>query len=116
VCKGWLEQHEKQPGEESPLGLILCAGKSEEHVELLEFERNSIRVAECMTELPPRKTLERRLHQALRAAFERFNRTLYLGRVTRRHPPLLQIPKLKRNLRIERAILFVLPVRGRKCQ
>jgi hypothetical protein len=27
----WLEKHECQPGEESPLGLILCAGKSAEH-------------------------------------------------------------------------------------
>jgi predicted nuclease of restriction endonuclease-like (RecB) superfamily len=75
----WLEQHEKQPGEESPLGLILCAGKSEEHVELLQLERSGIRVAEYMTELPPRKTLERRLHEALRTARERFNYTLDKG-------------------------------------
>ncbi len=31
----WLERYEQQPDEESPLGLILCAGKSDEHVELL---------------------------------------------------------------------------------
>ena len=31
----WLDAYEKEPGEEGPLGLILCAGKSEEHVELL---------------------------------------------------------------------------------
>ena len=75
----WLEQHEKQPGEESPLGLILCAGKSEEHVELLQLERSGIRVAEYLTELPPRKALERRLHEALRVARERFNRVFGKG-------------------------------------
>jgi predicted nuclease of restriction endonuclease-like (RecB) superfamily len=68
----WLEKHERQPGEESPLGLILCAGKSDEHVELLQLERSGIRVAEYLTELPPREVLERRLHEAIRAARERF--------------------------------------------
>jgi predicted nuclease of restriction endonuclease-like (RecB) superfamily len=68
----WLEKHECPPGEESPLGLILCAGKSDEHVELLQLERSGIRVAEYLTELPPREVLERRLHQAIQAARERF--------------------------------------------
>ncbi len=49
----WLEKHECQPGEESPLDLILFAGKSDEHVELLQLKRSGIRVAEYLTELPP---------------------------------------------------------------
>lgn len=53
----WLEKHEQRPGEASPLGLILCAGKSEEHVELLQLEGSGIRVAEFVTELPPRPVL-----------------------------------------------------------
>lgn len=64
----WLEKHERQPGEESPLGLILCAGKSKEQIELLELERSGIRVGEYLTELPPRKVLERKLHKAVRLA------------------------------------------------
>jgi predicted nuclease of restriction endonuclease-like (RecB) superfamily len=72
----WLEKHECQPGEESPLGLILCAGKSDEHVELLQLKKSGIRVAEYLTELPPREVLERRLHEALRAARERFKPAL----------------------------------------
>jgi hypothetical protein len=72
----WLEKHERKPGEESPLGLILCAGKSDEHVELLQLERSGIRVAEYLTELPPREILGRRLHEALRAARKRFNGVL----------------------------------------
>jgi predicted nuclease of restriction endonuclease-like (RecB) superfamily len=75
----WLEKHELQAGEESPLGLILCAGKSDEHVELLQLERSGIRVAEYLTELPPREILERRLHEALRAARERFTPALDAG-------------------------------------
>lgn len=72
----WLEKHERQPGEESPLGLILCAGKSDEHVELLQLERSGIRVAEYLTELPPREVLERRLHEAIRAARKRLSPAL----------------------------------------
>jgi predicted nuclease of restriction endonuclease-like (RecB) superfamily len=64
----WLAKHEQQPHEESPLGLILCAEKSTEHVELLELERTGIRVAEYLTELPAQKVLQRKLHEAIRLA------------------------------------------------
>ena len=64
----WLEKHEAEAGEEPPRGLILCAGKSDEHVELLQLDRSGIRVAAYLTELPPRRLLERKLHEsALRA-------------------------------------------------
>jgi predicted nuclease of restriction endonuclease-like (RecB) superfamily len=39
----WLEQNDRQPGEEPPIGLILCAGKSDEHVELLQLDKSGIR-------------------------------------------------------------------------
>lgn len=67
----WLDRHDRQPGEEPPLGLILCAGKSAEHVELLQLERSGIRVGEYLTELPPREVLARKLGQAIKAARER---------------------------------------------
>ncbi|MBI3193055.1 MAG: DUF1016 domain-containing protein [Ignavibacteriae bacterium] len=69
----WLEKYEQQPGEESPIGLILCAGKSSERVELLQLEKSGIRVAEYMTELPPRKVLEWKLHTAIVAARNRLS-------------------------------------------
>ena len=53
----WLTKHAQEPNEETPIGLILCAGKSDEQVELLELEKGGIRVAEYMTELPSRKLL-----------------------------------------------------------
>ena len=67
----WLEKYETRPGEEPPLGLILCAGKSEEHVELLQLDASGIHVAQYLTELPPREVLERTLHDAIRRARER---------------------------------------------
>ena len=67
----WLEKHEAQPGEESPIGLILCAAKSDEQIELLQLDQSGIRVAAYMTELPPRKLLQQKLHEALERAKER---------------------------------------------
>ena len=64
----WLDKYEKQPGEESPLGIILCAGKKEEQIELLELNRSGIHVAEYLTELPPRELLAERLHRAIKTA------------------------------------------------
>ncbi len=66
----WLEKHEKRTGENPPIGLILCADKSAEHVELLQLEKSGIRVAQYLTELPPRKVLEHKLHEAIRIARE----------------------------------------------
>jgi len=67
----WLDKYDRQPGEEPPIGLILCAGSSVEHVELLELEASSIRVAEYLTELPPREVLEQKLKAAVEIARER---------------------------------------------
>lgn len=67
----WLEKNEAQPGEEPPIGLILCADKSEEHVELLQLDRTGIRVATYLAELPSQKLLEQKLHESLRLARER---------------------------------------------
>lgn len=69
----WLEKYEQRPGEDPPLGLILCAGKSQEHVELLQLEQSGIRVAEYVTELPPRELLQQKLHAAISAARRRID-------------------------------------------
>jgi len=61
----WLDKYERQPSEEPPLGIILCAGKKRETVEILDLDARGIHVAEYLTELPPRKLLEERLHKAI---------------------------------------------------
>jgi len=66
----WLDRYDRQPHEESPLGLILYAGTSSEHIELLELESSGIRVAEYLTGLPPRAVLEQRLKRAVAIARE----------------------------------------------
>ena len=67
----WLSKHEQEPGEEPPLGIVLCAGKKQEQIELLELDRSGIHVAEYLTVLPPRETLEARLHQSIETARKR---------------------------------------------
>ena len=70
----WLEKHEMHPGEEAPIGLILCADKSAEHVELLRLDDSNIRVSRYLTELPSKELLEQKLHQAISLAREQFAR------------------------------------------
>ena len=67
----WLEKYERVEGENAPIGLILCAGKNDEHVELMHLEESNIRVAEYMTMLPDKKVLEQKLQKAIAYARER---------------------------------------------
>lgn len=69
----WLKKHEARPGEDEPLGLILCAEKSDERIELFELAKRGIRVGEYLTELPPKKVLEQKLHDAVRLAQARLH-------------------------------------------
>ncbi|MBK9259847.1 MAG: DUF1016 family protein [Polyangiaceae bacterium] len=64
----WLDKHEREPHENPPLGLILCADKNEEQIELLQLTDGAIRVARYLTELPPRELLERKLLHAIEHA------------------------------------------------
>lgn len=69
----WLEKYDMAEGENKPIGLILCAGKNEEHIELMHLDESNIRVADYMTKLPERKLLERKLQQAIQCARNRLN-------------------------------------------
>ncbi|KTD53927.1 Uncharacterized conserved protein [Legionella quateirensis] len=48
----WLAKYELEPGENPPLGIILCTGKTHEQIEPLE--------------------LEKKLHQSIEFARQRF--------------------------------------------
>ena len=67
----WLEKHEMQPGENSPIGIVLCSEKSDERVELLQLGKSGIRVSQFITELPPKDVFEQRLHEAIERAREK---------------------------------------------
>ncbi len=66
----WLDRYERKAGEEAPVGLILCAQKSREVMELLSLEEGEIRVAEYLTAQIPRPLLAARLQAAIRQARE----------------------------------------------
>ena len=68
----WLARYETEDGEAPPLGIILCADKSSEQIELLELGAAGIHVAEYLTVLPPAEFLERKLHEAVASARSRF--------------------------------------------
>lgn len=67
----WLKKFEQEPDENPPLGIILCTGKRQEQIELLELGNSGIHVAEYLTVLPPKKLLEERLEQMIQQARKR---------------------------------------------
>lgn len=69
----WLAKNEQQPGEASPLGIIMCAGKKEEQIELLELDQSGIHVAEYLTALPSRELLQQKLHAAIKTSRARLD-------------------------------------------
>ena len=76
----WLKRHECEPDEAEPLGMILCAGKSDEHVELMDLQKSGIHLASYLTKLLPRRQLVKKLHDAVRLARERLQ-TTQTGRI-----------------------------------
>jgi predicted nuclease of restriction endonuclease-like (RecB) superfamily len=64
----WLAKNETEAGENPPLGIILCAGKNSEQIELLELDGAGIHVAEYLTVLPPPDVLHKKLHEAIATA------------------------------------------------
>jgi predicted nuclease of restriction endonuclease-like (RecB) superfamily len=58
----WLDQNERLPHEEKPMGIILCAGKDQDDIEYLEMDKTGIHVAQYL--------LEHKLKQAIQLARE----------------------------------------------
>ena len=76
----WLDKYDRTAGEESPIGLILCAGADAEQVELMDLESANIRVAEYLDHIPDMKLLQAQLHRVAELARERAaQRTLPLS-------------------------------------
>ena len=67
----WLNKHDRAAGEEPPIGLILCAAKDTEQVELLDLDAANIRVAEYRAHIPDMALLQAQLHRAVLLARER---------------------------------------------
>lgn len=69
----YLEKYDTEPGEESPIGLILCAEGSKEQIELMQLESTGIRVAEYLVELPSKELLRKKLHKVIELEKKRLN-------------------------------------------
>ncbi len=67
----WLAKYEQEADENTPLGIILCTGKKQEQIELLELDKSGIHVAQYLTVLPPREVLQAKLHQSIEIARQR---------------------------------------------
>nr|WP_289501232.1 PDDEXK nuclease domain-containing protein [Gloeocapsopsis sp. IPPAS B-1203] len=67
----WLAKYEQESDEQPPLGIILCAGKKQEMIELLELDSSGIHVAEYLTVLPPKELLQAKLTEAIAIARRR---------------------------------------------
>ena len=67
----WLDKHDRAAGEEAPIGLILCAAKDAEQVELMDLDASNIRVAEYLAHIPDTELLQAQLHRAVQMAHER---------------------------------------------
>jgi len=84
----WLDKYERYEGEEAPIGLILCAGKSrQQQIELLGLDASDIRVAQFITEELPREVLANRFHAAIRHAREKLASAEELILLTKSQPP-----------------------------
>jgi predicted nuclease of restriction endonuclease-like (RecB) superfamily len=64
----YLEKHEMREGENLPVGLLLCSGKNDEHIELLQLNKGNIRVAEYITKTIPREELMAKLQTSIELA------------------------------------------------
>ena len=64
----YLEKYELLEDENLPVGLILCAEKGKEQIELLFLPEEKIKVAEYLTKLPPKELFAEKLHKAIQTA------------------------------------------------
>src|SRR3989338_4592184 len=61
----YLEKYETKENENPPVGIILCAEKNREQIELLFLPGDRIKVAEYLTRLPSKRLFKEKLHKAV---------------------------------------------------
>lgn len=67
----YLNKYEREEGELSPLGLLLCTEGGDEEIELLQLEQSGIQVAQYLTELPPKEVIRQHLRSQIDVAKHR---------------------------------------------
>jgi hypothetical protein len=59
----WLDKYERRGDDKPPLGIILCAERNQQEVELFDLDESGIHVAEYWTELPSKQVLEAKIQE-----------------------------------------------------
>ncbi|MDR2847480.1 MAG: PDDEXK nuclease domain-containing protein [Bacteroidales bacterium] len=68
----YLQKYEKQPHENSPMGLLLCSEGNTEHIELLMLGEENIKVAQYLTAFPNKQWFIEKLQRATAIAREHY--------------------------------------------
>lgn len=66
----YLKKYEMQPGEEEPIGLLLCSEGNTEHIELLMLGEQNIKVAQYLTVLPEKQWFIDKMNRSIAIARE----------------------------------------------
>lgn len=66
----YLKKYEMQPGEEEPIGLLLCSEGNTEHIELLMLDEQNIKVAQYLTILPEKQWFIDKMNRSIAIARE----------------------------------------------
>lgn len=66
----WLQRYEMQPGENTPVGLLLCSEGNTEHIELMMLDEPNIKVAQYLTVLPDKQWFIDKLNKSISIAKE----------------------------------------------
>lgn len=61
----WLNEYERQPDEDSPIGIILCTEKDKEMIKMFDLVSNNIHVAQYLTVLPPKEVFEQKVQDII---------------------------------------------------
>ena len=64
----YLQKYEKQPHENSPIGLLLCSEGNTEHIELLLLDEENIKVAQYLTTFPDKQWFVEKLNKSIAIA------------------------------------------------
>lgn len=66
----YLQKHDMQPGDNPPIGLLLCGEGNTEHIELLMLDEDRIKVAQYLTFLPDKQWFIDKLNRSIMIAKE----------------------------------------------
>ena len=69
----YLQKYDRQPHENSPLGLLLCSEGNTEHIELLLLDDENIKVAQYLTAFPDKQWFIEKLNKSIAIAQQNIN-------------------------------------------